>query len=85
MNDSSTIREVIYTISIRSEYQQLGSPIFQGTLETVAGQKFEFRTLGELNSLLCEVCGWIDTPGDLKEGGDLIDIDEESPKADYSP
>ncbi len=62
MNDSSTIHEVTYIISIRSEYQQLGSPVFHGTLETVAGQKFEFNTLTELNHLLCEICGWIDNP-----------------------
>ena len=62
MNNSSTIHEVTYIISIRSEYQQFGSPTFRGTLETVAGQKFEFHTLAELNGLLCEICGWIDTP-----------------------
>jgi hypothetical protein len=53
---------VTYAISIRSEYRQFGPPILCGTLETVAGQKFEFNTLAELNSLLCEICGWIDTP-----------------------
>jgi hypothetical protein len=62
MKDSSTIHEVTYVISIRSEYRQAGSPIFRGALETVAGQKFEFNTLAELNGLLCEICGWIDTP-----------------------
>jgi hypothetical protein len=67
MNDSSTIHEVTYIVSIRSEYQQLGSPIFRGTLETVAGQKFEFNTLAELNGLLCEICGWIDTPPTTNE------------------
>ncbi len=61
MKDSSTIHEVTYFISIRSEYQQLGSPVCRGTLETVAGQKFEFNTLAELDGLLCEICGWIDT------------------------
>ena len=60
MKDPSTIHEVTYIISIRSEHQQSGSPIFRGTLETVAGQKFEFNTLAELNGLLCEICGWID-------------------------
>jgi hypothetical protein len=62
MKDSSTIHEVTYTITIRSEYRQSGSPIFRGTLETVAGQQFKFNTLAELNGLLCEICGWIDTP-----------------------
>ena len=61
MKDSSNIHEVTYILSIRSEYQLLGSPIFRGALETVAGQKFEFNTLAELNDLLCEICGWIDT------------------------
>jgi len=60
MKDSSTIHEVTYTITIRSEHQQSGSPIFRGTLETIARQKFEFNTLAELNDLLCEICCWID-------------------------
>lgn len=67
MNDSSTIHQVTYIISIRSEYPQLGSPVFRGTLEIVAGQKFEFGTLAELNGLLCEIGGWIDTPPCAKE------------------
>jgi hypothetical protein len=68
MNDSSTIHQVTYIITIRSEYQQLGSPIFRGALEIVTGQKFEFSTLAELNSLLCEIGGWIDTPPLTNEG-----------------
>lgn len=70
MNDSSTIHQVTYIISIRSEYQKLGSPVFRGTLEIVSGQKFEFSTLTELNSLLCEIGGWIDTPPLTNEGGE---------------
>jgi hypothetical protein len=62
MKDSSNIHEVTYVLSIRSEYPPLRPPIFRGTLETVARQKFEFNTLAELNGLLCEICGWIDTP-----------------------
>ncbi len=62
MKNSSTIHQVLYIISIRSEYQHSGSPTFRGTLETIAGQTFEFKTLAELNSLLCEIGGWIDTP-----------------------
>jgi hypothetical protein len=52
MKDLSTIHEVTYIISIRSEYRQSGSPLFRGTLETVAGQKFEFNTLAELNGFV---------------------------------
>ena len=48
----------------------MGSPIYRGTLEIVSGQKFEFRTLEELNGLLCEICGWIDNPPIKKEGGE---------------
>lgn len=59
-----------YTISIRSKYQGRGTPIFHGTLETIARQKFEFRTLAELNRLLCDVCGWIDAPCLSREGGE---------------
>jgi hypothetical protein len=62
MNESSNIHQVSYIISIRSENPPLGSPIFCGTLEIVSGQKFEFGTIAELNSLLCEIGGWIDTP-----------------------
>ena len=69
MNDSSSIHQVRYIISIRSEYPPLGSPVFRGTLEIVSGQKFEFSTLTELNSLLCEIGGWIDTPPLTNEGG----------------
>ena len=70
MKDSFTIHEATYIISIRSEYRQSGSPIFRGTLETIAGQKFEFNTLTELNGLLCEICGWIETsplPNEARE------------------
>jgi len=62
MKDSNTIHQVKYIISIRSDYRQMGTPVFFGTLETVTGQKFNFITLAELNSLLCEIGGWIDTP-----------------------
>lgn len=67
MNDSSTSHQVTYIISIRSEHQQPGSPVFRGSLEIVAGQKFEFGTLAELNGLLCEIGGWIDKPPSAKE------------------
>lgn len=69
MKDSSSIHQVRYIISIRSEYLPLGSPVFRGTLEIVSGQKFEFSTLAELNSLLGEIGGWIDTPTLTNEGG----------------
>jgi hypothetical protein len=62
MTDLSTVHQVTYTISIQSEHSRAGSPIFRGTLETGAGQKFEFNTLAELNRLLCEICGWADPP-----------------------
>lgn len=68
MKNSSAVHQVSYIISIRSEYQHLGSPTFRGTLETAAGQKFEFNTLAELNGLLCEMGGWIDTPPLTAEG-----------------
>ncbi len=81
MPEASTIHEVMYSLSIRSEYQSSGLPIYRGTLETLAGQTFKFSTLTELNRLLCEVCGWIDTPCSLNEGGDLTSFDEESSKS----
>ncbi len=62
---TSAIHQVSYVISIRSEYRPSRSPVFHGTLETVAGQKFEFKTLAELNSLLCEIGGWIDGPAQI--------------------
>ena len=84
----STIHQVAYIISIRSEYQHLGSPIFRGTLETAAGQKFEFSTLAELNGLLCEIGGWIDTPQltteareAMSEGGNHARTSDNCPRA----
>ncbi len=85
MRDLSTIHEVTYSISIRSEYRERGAPIFCGTLQTVSGQKFEFSTLAELNELLCEVCGWIDLPPPANEGGEAKRTDEESFKSGCSP
>ncbi len=94
MLGTSTIHQVTYTLSIRSIHHQLGPPVFHGTLETVAGQKFEFSTLAELNRLLCEVGGWIDTPTLVNEGGEAnascqaIDpksCDDESDESDFSP
>ncbi len=70
MKHSSTIHQVTYILSIRSEYRQLGSAVFRGTLETVAGQKFGFCTLAELNGLLCDIGGWIDSPALANEGGE---------------
>jgi hypothetical protein len=67
MNGSATIHQVKYILWIQSEHQSMGSPVFRGKLETTAGQTFEFSTLAELNSLLCEMGGWIDTPpGQMK-------------------
>lgn len=70
MNGPSTIHQVKYILWIRSEYDPLSSPVFHGTLETIAGQKFEFKTLVELNGLLCEIGGWIDTPLVENEGNE---------------
>jgi hypothetical protein len=71
MKDSTSIHQVTYIISIRSEHRPLsGSPIYSGSLEIVAGRKFEFNTLAELNGLLCEIGGWIDTPPVTDEGGE---------------
>ena len=94
MLGTSTSHQVIYTLSIRSIHYPLGPPIFHGTLETLGGQKFEFSTLFELNRLLCEICGWIDTPPSVNEGGEAnalcqaIDpksCDDESDESDFSP
>jgi hypothetical protein len=70
MNDNATVHRVTYIISVRSKYPPLGSPVFHGTLETAAGQKFEFSTLAELNGLMCEIGGWIDAPPLTNEGGE---------------
>ena len=70
MSGSSTIHHMKYILWIRSEHEPQHSPVFRGTLETIAGQKFEFNTLAELNGLLCEVGGWIDTLGPTGEVGD---------------
>ena len=88
------MHRVRYILTLRSEYQHWGSPVFHGTLETVAGQKFEFSTLDEFNRLLCEICGWIDTPPSVNEGGeankpcqanDAEKCDDESYKSGCSP
>ncbi len=68
MKCTSIIHQVTYTVSIRSEHKQSGLPVFRGTLETVAGQKFEVSTLAELDALLCEIGGWIDRPRPAEEG-----------------
>ncbi len=64
----ATVHQVAYILSVRSEYPPLGSPTFHGTLETGTGQKFEFGTLAELNALMCEICGWVDTLPPVNEG-----------------
>ncbi len=70
MKDSFTVHHVTYTLLIRSEYGPWGPPVFSGTLETVAGQKFEFSTLAELDGWLCDIGGWIDAPASAREGGE---------------
>lgn len=88
------MHQVRYILSIQSEYHHWGSPVIRGTLETVAGQKFEFSTLDELNRLLCEICGWIDTPPSVNKGGEANTpcqafhaekCDDESYKSGCSP
>jgi hypothetical protein len=69
MKNSSNFHQVIYTLSIQAEYKPLSSPVFHGKNETVGGQKFDFRTLAELNGLLCDIAGWIDTPLENEECG----------------
>ncbi len=73
MNDSSTIHQVKYILWIRSEYKTLSSPVFLGTLETLSGQQFEFSTLAELNGLLCEIGGWVDTLAGMAGGLSRMD------------
>lgn len=68
MDASSSVHQMKYILWIRSEYKLLSNPLFYGMLETISGQKFEFSTLAELNGLLCEIGGWIDTPP-LANGG----------------
>ncbi len=70
MKCSSITHQVTYSISILSEHKQADLPVFRGTLQTMAGQKFEFSTLAELEGLLCDLGGWIDTPASAKEGGE---------------
>ncbi len=60
MNSEPIIHQVKYILWVRSEFKPLNSPVYQGVLETVAGQKFEFNTLDELNRILCEMGGWVD-------------------------
>ncbi|MGE5262824.1 MAG: hypothetical protein ACM3S0_05550 [Acidobacteriota bacterium] len=91
---SNTVHQAKYILSIQSEYQHWGPPVFRGMLETVAGQKFEFSTLDELNRLLYEVGGWIDSPTSANEGGeanapcqaiDAEKCDDDSYKSGGSP
>jgi hypothetical protein len=60
MNASLGTHAVTYIITIQSEHRPSGSPVFRGKLETIAGQRFEFDTIAEFNSLLYEICGWTD-------------------------
>ena len=58
----ASIRRVSYLLSLRAERNAETPPRWHGTLETAAGQRFEFSTLAELDRLLCELGGWMDPP-----------------------
>ncbi len=56
------IRKVSYVVSIWHQPQPDGVSVWRGSLETAAGQCFDFGTLTELNHFLCELGGWLDPP-----------------------
>ncbi len=51
-----------WTISIWVQDPQNQPHSWTGLLRTNAGQDWSFRSLSELNHLLCELGGWIDPP-----------------------
>src|SRR6185503_11584660 len=55
-------RKVSYVVSIWREPQPDGVSAWRGSLETAAGQCFDFGALTELNRFLCELGGWMDPP-----------------------
>ena len=57
-----SIRRVSYVLSLGAERSGDTAPRWHGSLQTAAGQRFEFSTLAELEHLLCELGGWIDPP-----------------------
>jgi hypothetical protein len=70
----SGIRKVSYVVSIWHQPQPDGVSVWRGSLETAAGQCFDFGTLTELNHFLCELGGWMDPPisePPLQEGSEL--------------
>ncbi|MFZ5923060.1 MAG: hypothetical protein ACOYY3_18610 [Chloroflexota bacterium] len=49
-------------IVIWPEPQEKLPPQWRGAIETVAGERFYFRTLTDLNRLVGELGGWMDPP-----------------------
>jgi hypothetical protein len=62
VNANRAERNVSYVVSIWRGQPKDSARLWHGYLETVAGQRFEFATLAELNHLLCELGGWNDPP-----------------------
>jgi hypothetical protein len=62
MRQKPDIRRLTYTLSIWLEPQPDKRTVWRGSMETIAGQRFVFDSLAELNRLLAELGGWMDSP-----------------------
>ena len=74
MDKQPDVRRLTYTLSIWLEPHPDRRNVWRGAMETIAGQRFVFHSLAELNRLLAELAGWIDPPtppAGQSEGADL--------------
>jgi hypothetical protein len=53
-------RRTAYILSLWAEPQDDAPPVWRGSLESADGRRLYFDSLGSLNRLLGEACGWRD-------------------------
>ncbi len=75
--------QLTWTMTIWVEDPGHHPQTWAGLVRTAAGQQWEFRSLGELERLLCELGGWTDPP-DL-DASNLMPADDRSPPNHAAP
>ena len=67
MDKPPGMRRLTYTLVIWNEPRPDRRSVWRGWLQTLAGQRFAFDSLAELNRLLAELGGWMDQPDELRK------------------
>ena len=62
MKNTLDSHRTVFVISIWTEKTTGKQLAWRGSIRTIDGHRMSFCTLTDLNQLLCELSGWLDSP-----------------------